>query len=453
MTKPKANTRASANVTDNNLVISNLKLKRRTFKTQIISFSKYIESYQNSDKERIKLRDRVERLRKQFDTLNDIQDELARLEDFEQAEAEREEITNQFDDIIATAVVLLTSYEASTSRVQTPANVENVSRDSPAPSTSAYGLSVKLPKIDLPKFDGRMEKWVTFKSAFTTMIHTQSALSNMQKLNYLRLSLSGKAEAAIEAFTISDENYEEAWNHLIDIYDNKRALILRHAALLRDTPAMPDETSESIFDLANYMQLHIRSLQALGRTWENIANDLLTSIVVARMGNDIRKTWERTLMDTEMPEITKIFKFLFTASHQCKDYEPESTVVRSHPRPQAQTQRRRELNVSDSPRTNAVKRRYSPPTLRTKRQAFATNYINKCRICNTDSHAEYQCPKFIDMTADKRIEAARNAQLCLNCLRPDHQTNDCKGGRCKICNQTHNTKLHQESTSPAKADS
>lgn len=275
----------------------------------------------------------------------------------------------------------------------------------------------------------------------------------MQKLNYLRLSLSGKAEAAIEAFAISDENYEEAWNHLIDIYDNKGALILRHATLLRDTPAMPDDTSESVFDLANYMQLHVRSLQALGRTWENIANDLLTSIVVARMGNDTRKTWERTLTDTERPEITEIFKFLFITSHQCKDYEPESTAVRSRPRPQAETQRRSEPNVSDSPRTRAVKRRYSPPAPRAKRHAFVTNYINKCRICNTDSHAAYQCPKFINMTVDKRIEAARKAQLCLNCLRSDHRTDDCKAGRCRVCNKPHNTKLHQDLTVRAEIKS
>lgn len=171
MTKVNANTRASANVTDNNQIISNLKLKRRAFKAQITRFSKYIEAYQDSDKERVKLRDRVGRLRRQFGMLNDIQDELERLEDFEQAEAEREEITDQFDDIIATAVVLLNSFETSASSVQSPTDVENVSRDSPAPSTSAYGLSVKLPKIDLPKFDGRMEQWVTFKGAFTTMIH------------------------------------------------------------------------------------------------------------------------------------------------------------------------------------------------------------------------------------------------------------------------------------------
>lgn len=97
-------------------------------------------------------------------------------------------------------------------------------------------------------------------------------------------------------------------------------LFLRQAALLRDTSAIPDNSSESIHDLANYMQLHIRSLQALSRSWEKITNDLLNSIVITKMAKDTRKSWKRTLSDTEVPKIESIFKFLHNASQQCKEY-------------------------------------------------------------------------------------------------------------------------------------
>ncbi|KOC58724.1 hypothetical protein WH47_05391 [Habropoda laboriosa] len=39
---------------------------------------------------------------------------------------------------------------------------------------------------------------------------------------------------------------------------------------------MTDDTAESIRDMINHMQSQIRSLQALGRSWENIANDLFS---------------------------------------------------------------------------------------------------------------------------------------------------------------------------------
>ncbi|KOC61415.1 hypothetical protein WH47_06582 [Habropoda laboriosa] len=165
--------------------------------------------------------------------------------------------------------------------------------------------------------------WITFKDAFHTLIHAQPGLNKIQKMHYLRLSLSGKAEAAIGAFSITEENYEEVWKHLMEIYDNKRALVLRHATLLHDTPAMPDDSSESIRELANHMQLHIRSLQAIGRSSDDIANDLLASILISKMGTDTRKSWERTLSDTEMLKIDDLFKFLHNASHQTKDYATE----------------------------------------------------------------------------------------------------------------------------------
>ncbi|XP_043259050.1 uncharacterized protein LOC122401155 [Colletes gigas] len=469
-----ASSSASAHIRD-------LKIKRRTFKSQITQFGNWIETYADSPKERVKLRDRVGRLRSQFETFNRIQDELSSVGDFEEEEEERQTTTDHFDDVIATAVVLLERLEARATQVS-PA-----SSNSPTPSSSAYALSVNLPKIDLPKFDGRIETWITFKDAFHTLIHTQPGLSNIQKLHYLRLSLSGKAETAIGAFSITEDNYEAAWKHLIEIYDNKRALVLCHATLLRDTPAMPDDSSESIRDLANHMQLHIRSLQALGRSPNDIANDLMASILIAKMGTETRRSWERTTSDTEVSKIDDLFKFLHNASHQSKEYgtdnkrsttysdavnRPRATPTRNptgYPRTQppmpkrqvyltntarntptpplsSYSQRRstppssprsqRRSTPSSSPR---VQRRSTPP-LGPKRTGYADA---KCPVCE-GSHAVYQCPRFLDATVPRRVEAARMAHLCLNCLQPDHHTEDCKAGRCRVCNQRHNTKLHQD---------
>lgn len=208
------------------------------------------------------------------------------IEDIEQTEAERETVTNQYDDVIATAITVLQEAE----RVPTDAATANRSvNDSPALSVSSTAIGVHLPKIDLPKFDSRLEKWIAFKDAFSTMIHSHAGLSDIQKLHYLRLSLAGKAESVIESFTIIEDNYRAAWEQLVETYDNTRALVLRHSALLRDSPVMIDDTDGSIRDLINHMQSHIRSLQALGRSWEDIANDLLTSIAISKMSSGTKR--------------------------------------------------------------------------------------------------------------------------------------------------------------------
>ncbi|XP_076384046.1 uncharacterized protein LOC143261514 [Megalopta genalis] len=358
------------------------------------------------------------------------------LEDFDESEREREEVTDAYDDVTASALILQRSFDSQSRE-------NNSARNSPVSTASTYAVPVNLPKIDLPKFDGKMENWLTFKDAFSSLIDQQSGLNNVQKLNYLRLSLTGKAASAIQAFTICDDNYNEAWSHLKELYDNERALVLRHAALLRDTPAMPDDSSESIRDLANHVQLHVRSLQALGRSWEDIANDLLASILISKMSKETKKTWERTLADTQVPKIADVFKYLHNASHQCDD--DDTAPPKSEPRTNAHPIRSRQI-----------------PSPRTKRRTFATNNTNykietandsrsspsdcatkrNCNICNAGAHPVFKCSKFLDAPIVDRIAMARKANVCLNCLNSSHKTNDCTAGKCRVCNKQHNTKLH-----------
>nr|XP_012147360.1 PREDICTED: uncharacterized protein LOC105663391 [Megachile rotundata] len=433
-----------------------MKNRRRTFKAQITMLSKALETYQDSTKERLKLRERVERLRKQFDTFNEIQDELGLIENFEQTEAEREAVTEQFDEAIATALTLLQEAERVTT--QQPSTEIRVANESPSPSTSSTAIGVHLPKIDLPKFDGRLEKWIAFKDAFQTMIHAHTGLSDIQKLHYLRLSLSGKAESAIESFTISEDNYRATWDQLIETYDNTRALVLRHSALLRDTPAMIDDTAESIRDLVNHMQSQIRSLHALGRSWEDIANDLLTSIAISKMGPNTKREWEQTLSDTSMPKISDVFRHLRNASHRCRSEESPQTesnapISNEYHAPSASTAPSRPALAKTSP-TFARKstRPNKPPSPRSgRRQTFVATSATSCKICNSGPHQVFQCQRFLDMTVKDRIQAARKANLCFNCLQTDHATRDCNGGKCRVCNGRHNTKLHQDATTPGNA--
>ncbi|KOC69641.1 hypothetical protein WH47_10752 [Habropoda laboriosa] len=422
------------------------KNKRRVFKGQITSLGNVLKVYQDSAKERVKIRERIERLRKQLDNFNTKQDELGLIEGFEQSEAEREAVTELYDDVIATAITLLQEVEQAPTQTTTLRNA-----DSPTLSTSSTAIGVHLPKIDLPKFDGRLEKSVAFKDAFSTMIHAHSGLSDIQKLHYLRLSLSSKAESAIESFTISEDNYKAAWDQLIETYDNTRALVLQHAALLRNTPTMTDDTAESIRDMINHMQSQIRSLEALGRSWENIANDLLASIAISKMSPGTKREWEQTLSDTTVPKIADIFRHLRNASHRCRtENSTTNTPVAIKNRASA---------ASDTPprqtptRTSPAFPRKSPTppwkvsSPRTaRRQTFVSASQSSCKICNTGYHPAYQCQRFLDMSVKNRLQATRKANLCINCLQGDHATDKCNGGKCRVCHGRHNTKLHRDAS-------
>ncbi|XP_072764624.1 uncharacterized protein [Anoplolepis gracilipes] len=87
--------------------------------------------------------------------------------------------------------------------------------------------SVKLPNIDLPKFDGSYERWIPFRDLFESLIDSNAALPNVQKLHYLRSALAGEAAKVINALEITNDNYTLAWNLLKKRYENKR-LIVQH---------------------------------------------------------------------------------------------------------------------------------------------------------------------------------------------------------------------------------
>ncbi|XP_076384310.1 uncharacterized protein LOC143262388 [Megalopta genalis] len=417
-----------------------IKQNRSYFKAQITSLSKFVESFTESKRESIKLQERITRIRSLFQKFNDNQDELGILtEDYDVVELEREEISNAYDEALAAALELQESLS-----IKPNGNDENVNLYEP--KITANKISVNLPNINLPKFDGRIEKWVTFRDAFLSMIDSDKGLSKIQKLTYLTLSLTGEAKESIEAFTISEENYDVVWNHLTEIYNNQRVLVLRHATLLRETPFMKNDSSDAIRELVRHMQLHIRSLEALGRTWEDIANDILTSIVISRMGDETRKAWEHTLIDTEVPKVNDIFKHLHNASHQSQDYA--SIACMNKPSINMSS---RPANKRENQYIRQTRSRNSPPSSPKfqRRIALATQArVWPCSFCKNEGHRTYQCPHFLDMNVEKRIEAVKNAKLCLNCLLPNHSAEKCRLRKCQFCNLKHNSRLHKHAHAP-----
>lgn len=83
-------------------------------------------------------------------------------------------------------------------------------------------MHVRLPKLDLPSFSGKYDKWFPFFDMVHSIIHSNESISDIQKLQYLKGCLRDEASRVISSLEISALNYEVAWNRLKDRYDNKR---------------------------------------------------------------------------------------------------------------------------------------------------------------------------------------------------------------------------------------
>jgi hypothetical protein len=73
------------------------------------------------------------------------------------------------------------------------------------------GQSVRLPKIDIPKFNGQYDNWLEFRDTFSALIHNNTSVAEITKFQYLRSFLVGDAAQVIKSLELSAENYGAAW--------------------------------------------------------------------------------------------------------------------------------------------------------------------------------------------------------------------------------------------------
>ena len=98
-----------------------------------------------------------------------------------------------------------------------------------ATTPTAETRGVKLPKIDVPMFDGDILHWQTFWEQFSVAIHDRTDISDTEKLVYLCHSLKdGSAKSIIEGLSRSGEQYAEAIKSLKSRYSRPRLIHQTH---------------------------------------------------------------------------------------------------------------------------------------------------------------------------------------------------------------------------------
>lgn len=142
---------------------------------------------------------------------------------------------------------------------------DNITGAAIAPAVQNVRTNIKLPTINLPNFDGKYEGWLGFYDNFKSIVHENVNLTPVQKLQYLRSSLTDEAAYVIQALETSPQNYEIAWGLLTERYDNKRVIIQSHVRALFELPAITKESSAQLRSLVDSALKHTRVLHALGQ--------------------------------------------------------------------------------------------------------------------------------------------------------------------------------------------
>lgn len=134
--------------------------------------------------------------------------------------------------------------------------------------SDSFRLSSHLSKINLSTFDGSFDKWESFHNRFTSMLRSDTSLSNLERMHYLCSYVKEDASNALNYLAVTNNNFDVAWKILVFRYNNKRRLIIVHLQSLmnllsltskisKDLRKLRDQTNNAIQALRNHSSLNV----------------------------------------------------------------------------------------------------------------------------------------------------------------------------------------------------
>ncbi|XP_011883907.1 PREDICTED: uncharacterized protein LOC105571049 [Vollenhovia emeryi] len=292
-----------------------------------------------------------------------------------------------------------------------------------APAVS-FAKQIHLPKISLPTFSGDLLAWESFRDLFQSLVGGVPDLAPVQKLQYLKSSLSGEAAAAVLNVEMTDRGFDLAWTELKERYDNRRVLLATHMRNFLNEPSSAKPSSADLKRLSSFVLQARRSFESLERPiahWD----DWFVHVVVEKMDPSSRLFWEASLQTTtDFPTLAQLQDFLQTRIRAL-----EAASVKT---------------VSPAVAPGRIeKKKVNALTASTTGKS-----ASRCGLCQ-GNHLFNYCSRFKALSVSQRRDHVKKQGACFNCLRLKHAVTDCPSSfRCSRCGEKHHALLH-----PPEADS
>ena len=293
-------------------------------------------------------------------------------------------------------------------------NTVTVSSSNVIESNVGQSFSVKLPMITIPSFSGKYSEWTSFRDLFISLIHSNKALDDVQRLHYLKGYLTGEAEQLLRHIAITANNYQICWDQLEHRYNNKRYLancILKRFMSQKNIQSESSSAVKELLDTTNECLNALKNLKIDISSWDII----VIYIISLKLDTESRKLWEVQVckVNDNLPSLNDFIYFL--------------------------EQRFRSLEFLD----NKIPKSIS--IARTTTKVMHVSSISKCEFCS-EIHKLINCKKFAMEEVDARRNFVQTKRLCFNCLGPNHSVFSCRNStNCRVCRKRHHSLLHPKS--------
>jgi hypothetical protein len=290
-------------------------------------------------------------------------------------------------------------------------------------STSDGRSAVKLPKLEVPKFDGNIIHWQSFWERFTVSVHDQSILSTAEKLTYLKHAVKdGSAKYAVEGLSNSGDQYSEAVDCLKEQYNRPHLIHQAHIRAILEAPALKCGSGRELRVLHDTINQHLRALKSMD---SDPSGRFITSMLELKLDPATMFEWQKCSQDSvEVPYYSLFLEFLNLRAQAAESTLPET----------------KHQHEGNSGRKSQGNRYFT---------SFAAHEQDNCVVCKSEKHPLYACSKFKAMSQERMKTTIKNHELCMNCLKPGHFVRQCPSThKCRKCQKPHHTLLHIDEKLP-----
>ncbi|XP_062704653.1 uncharacterized protein LOC134286958 [Aedes albopictus] len=391
-----------------------IKKRERMFAT-LKRHQQFLDSY-NHETQCEQVQSRLDKLDGKLAQFEQLQEEIAELDENEQFEEESNKVAERFESqyyAIRGALVMKIAPP-----VVTPTPLDNsVMRNT---ATAGFHSGVQ---ISLPDFEGDYRTWLSFKSTYESLIHESMELSDVQKFHYLKSALKGEAAKLIESLTITGGNYVIAWETITKRYSNEYLLKKRHLQALMEYPKIQRETAAAIHGLVDEFEQRLKILKQLGERTDNWGA-LIVHWMCSKLNDHCLQLWEDHAASLDEPSFTDLMKFL---EKRTRVLEAVSSNVMESSKPTQKATTRVSKQMVHAATGNEWERPTSSAT---------------CPCCG-ENHYMARCAEFFKMNLQEKLELVNNKRLCSNCFRAGHWVRECKSTfNCRTCGRKHHSLIH-----------
>nr|CAH7762629.1 unnamed protein product [Callosobruchus chinensis] len=314
--------------------------------------------------------------------------------------------------------------------------------------TVAYTrVSVRLPKLELIKFNGDYNAWPAFWEQFQTAIHNNAELDEASKFTYLKSVLTGNAAITVQGLTSIHEKREGWKPHFCKTthtQNPQRNTTHRHQPRNSDLFKFFRGRTPGLIAWAVAMNKPAKitkSLQTLGITAENYGL-MVKSIILKSLPFTLRTEFNKRQVDFS-GSFDDNESVRSDVSSRDISYEQQISQLLNFIRLKVDSVEQAKVLDGDSKNfkvSDASKKRDDSRNKVCTAAGLFTSVKETCLFCKSQNHNAADCNS--DVTLARKRDILKTQKRCFRCTKANHNSRNCKVRvSCSLCSAKHATSM------------